>query len=62
MNILAYTHRFRVTDEYISIFLSIEEYKELYSSALHSLVVSLVNRGIYAIFRGYTAIFIDCNR
>jgi hypothetical protein len=62
MNILAYTRRFHVTDEYISIFLSIEEYKELYSSALHSLVVSLVNRGIYAIFHGYTAIFIDCNR
>jgi hypothetical protein len=62
MNILAYTHRFHVTDEYIPIFLGTLEYKELYSSALRSLVVLSVNRGIYAIFYGDTAIFIDCNR
>jgi hypothetical protein len=46
MNILAYIHRFHVTDKYIIIFLRTEEYKELYLSALHSSAILLVNQGI----------------
>jgi hypothetical protein len=62
MNMLAYIHRFCVTDEYILIFLGTEESKELYSSALCSSVILSVNRGIYIIFISYTDIFIGCNR
>jgi hypothetical protein len=61
-NILAYIHWFHVTDEYIPIFLSTKVYKELYSSVLRSSVISLVNQGIYTIFLGSIAIFLDCNR
>jgi hypothetical protein len=61
MNILAYIDRLHITDEYILIFLSIEKYKELYSSALRYSVVSLINRGIYPIFLVSTAIFVGYN-
>jgi hypothetical protein len=44
MNILAYIHWFHITNEYILIFLGTREYKELYSSMLHSSVISSVNR------------------
>jgi hypothetical protein len=36
-----------VTDEYILIFLDIEKYNYLYSSALRSSIILSVNRGIY---------------
>jgi hypothetical protein len=62
MNILAYIDRFHITDEYILIFLGTEEYKELYSATLRSLVISSVNRGIYSIFLGFIGIFVGCNR
>jgi hypothetical protein len=57
-DILTYIHRFHVTDGHIPIFLNTEEYKELYSSALRSSVISSVNREIYAIFLDYTVIFV----
>jgi hypothetical protein len=62
MNILTYIHQFYLTDEYIPIFLGTEEYKELYSSVLRSSVISSVNREIYVIFLGFTAVFIGCNQ
>jgi hypothetical protein len=61
-NILTYIHRFYVTDEYILIFLGIEEYKELYLLVLRSSVILLVNRGIYNIFLIFVGIFVGCNR
>jgi hypothetical protein len=62
MNILEYIYPLHVTDEYILIFLGTEEYKELYSLALHSMVTSSVNREIYPIFLSSIAIFVGCNR
>jgi hypothetical protein len=62
MNILEYIYQLHVTDEYILILLGTEEYKELYSLALDSMVTSSVNREIYPIFLGSIAIFVGCNR
>jgi hypothetical protein len=45
-NIRAYIHRFHITDEYIIIFLGIDEYKVLYTLALCSSCISSINRGI----------------
>jgi hypothetical protein len=46
----------------MNIFLGTGEYKELYSSALHSSVISSVKRGIYSIFIDFVGIFVNCNR
>jgi hypothetical protein len=47
-----YIPRLHATKEYILIFLGNEKYNDIYSSALYSSVISLVNRGIYTIFVG----------
>jgi hypothetical protein len=54
-----YIYRWRVTDEYIFIFLGTKEYKKLYSSVLCSSVFLSVNREIYPIFLDYTGIFVS---
>jgi hypothetical protein len=59
---LNYIHWLRVTDKYILIFLSTEEYNSLYSLVLRSSVISSVNQGIYPIFLSYTTKFVDCNQ
>jgi hypothetical protein len=56
-----YIYQLHITNEYIFIFFGTEEYKELYSSALRSSVLSTVNQGVYPIFLNSTAIFIGWN-
>jgi hypothetical protein len=41
-----YIHRLHVTNEYTLIFLGTEEYNDIYSSVLYSLVASSVNQEI----------------
>jgi hypothetical protein len=57
-----YIRRLHITNEYIFIFLGTDEYKELYSLALRSSVLLIVNQGVYPIFLGSTAIFVGWNR